>query len=375
MEKLKVLQVSHHYKPFNGGIEKVAAELSERLQKKGYSVEVACLDRNPGRKEKLAAEEVVDGVKVKRLPFIDLKYYKFAPGITALLKKDFDLIHIHNLGFWTDAILLAKRLGLHQKKVVLSSNGGIFHTSKLGGLKKVYFNFWLKFLLKGIDKVIAISKNDFQEFNKIVSPPKLVLIEEGVELEKFSRLKRKREKNRFIFVGRISTNKRLEDLVEAFAQAKGENRLMIVGKDGQNLVPRLKEKAKALGVEKRIEFAGELSEKRLLEEYARAEFFVSASEFEGFGLSVVEAMASGLIPVLNNIGSFQAFVSPGKNGFLTNYSNTGKAAAALSQATGLKASERKRLSENARQTSRRFDWRIKIDEFMKTYKDALEGGK
>ena len=348
-------------------------ELSEGLRKKGFQVEVACLNRNPGKSERLPEEEVIDGVKVKRLPFLDLKYYKFAPGILSQVRrKDIDLVHIHNLGFWTDCILLAKLLGLHDKRVVVSSNGGVFHTSNLGWLKKVYFNLWGKFLFKAADKVIAISKNDFQVFERIVTPPKLVLIEEGINLEKYAALPIKREKNRFIYVGRISENKRIDRLLEAFALSKEEKGLVVVGRDSQNLLPRLKAKARELGL-KEVRFTGEISERQLLEEYCQAEFFVSASEFEGFGLSAIEAMASGLVPLLNDIGSFKEFVKENENGFIVDFAEKGEAAKKIDWLCRLKAGEKRRLSGSARKASQRFDWREKIKEFEAVYRQALEG--
>jgi alpha-1,3-mannosyltransferase len=372
--QLKVLQVSHHFKPFHGGIERIVDELSQRLKKNGWRVEIACLDRNPNQGKVLPAEETMDGLKVKRIPFTDLKYYKFAPQILKLVRQsEAEIIHIHNIGFWTDCLLLAKLFGLHDKKVVVSTHGGIFHTPRLYWLKKLYFHGWLRFLFKLADKVVAVSKKDFQDFKGVVAKDKLVLVENGVDLSRFNRLKGRREKDRCLFVGRLSENKRIDRLIEALAGAKGENNLIVVGKDDENLSPGLKKKAKELKVGERVRFTGAVNEKDLLKEYSQAEFFVSASAYEGFGLTAVEAMASGLIPLLNDIPSFRQFVRQGENGFIVDYSSPAKAAAELSRLSRLSAGERKKLSAGARAASQRFDWPNKTKEFERVYQSCLRG--
>ena len=55
-------------------------------------------------------------------------------------------------------------------------------------------------------------------------------------------------------------------------------------------------------------------------------FFVSASRYEGFGLSLVEAMSAGLIPIVNSISSFDPIISSAAIGSVTDFSNSDNAA-------------------------------------------------
>jgi glycosyltransferase involved in cell wall biosynthesis len=107
-----------------------------------------------------------------------------------------------------------------------------------------------------------------------------------------------------LYVGRIQQRKNLPRLVEAYASLKRQGpipELVIVGKkDWQS--EKLLAKIHELGLEKSVTFPGYISEDDLPLFYNAAEVFVFPSIFEGFGLPVVESMASGL-PTITSYGS------------------------------------------------------------------------
>lgn len=105
-----------------------------------------------------------------------------------------------------------------------------------------------------------------------------------------------------LYVGRIQQRKNLPRLVEAFARLElPEIKLVIVGKkDWQAEV--LFEKVKKLGLESAVVFPGYIPDEDLPLFYNAAEVFVFPSIFEGFGLPVVESMASG-VPTITSYGS------------------------------------------------------------------------
>ncbi len=105
-----------------------------------------------------------------------------------------------------------------------------------------------------------------------------------------------------LYVGRIQQRKNLPRLVEAFARLKlPEIKLVIVGKQdwqAEMLFARIKE----LAMESSVIFPGYISDEDLPLFYNAAEVFVFPSIFEGFGLPVVESMASG-VPTITSHGS------------------------------------------------------------------------
>jgi glycosyltransferase involved in cell wall biosynthesis len=107
-----------------------------------------------------------------------------------------------------------------------------------------------------------------------------------------------------LYVGRIQARKNLPRLVEAYARLRKQGidaLLVMVGKkDWQS--EQLFEKIKTLGLEDSIISPGFVPFGDLPLFYNAAELFVFPSFFEGFGLPVVESMASG-VPTITSFGS------------------------------------------------------------------------
>lgn len=101
-----------------------------------------------------------------------------------------------------------------------------------------------------------------------------------------------------LFVGRIAPNKCHHDLLLALAmltRKRPKARLVLVGDPAPlAYMKSLKVLAKQLGVYDRVLFAGKVSAEDLARCYRLADLFASASEHEGFGVPIAEAMASGL---------------------------------------------------------------------------------
>ena len=72
---MKILQLTQHYLPFHGGVEMHIYEISRRLVKDGFDVEVIC-----GREAGSAKYEVMDGVKVHRVASFSLAKLRYDIG-------------------------------------------------------------------------------------------------------------------------------------------------------------------------------------------------------------------------------------------------------------------------------------------------------
>ncbi|MDD5148091.1 MAG: glycosyltransferase family 4 protein [Candidatus ainarchaeum sp.] len=366
---MRIVHVFHHFAPCKGGVETVILQLSKQLQPR-HSCRVVCLNKCPKGRETLGKKETIEGIEVTRIPFLNLGFYKFAPCIGKELKNT-DVLHVHGVNFFSD--FLAVTSFLHRKPMILSTHGGIFHTNKKSLFKKAYFFGWNRLALKAFKKIVCVSKNDFELFSKMVKKEKLALIENGIDFEKFSGKNGKR-RNSFVFVGRLSRNKRIDNLIGCFAVLgkKQDFELHIVGPDFDNLVESMKKKAEEAGIGKNVFFHGEVPEKRLVELMQSAEFFVSASEYEGFGLTALEAMAAGCIPVLNNIDSFRNFVKNAENGFIAEFEKNNEAAERISGVMRLAPGRRKEIAQKAAKTAEEFSWKKKALEYEKVYLEVAK---
>ena len=101
-----------------------------------------------------------------------------------------------------------------------------------------------------------------------------------------------------LYVGRLAANKRIDLLIRALARLPREYALVVAGDNERPEYAEVMEVCLRLAVELKVEgrvtFADRVSDRRLAALYRSADVFVSASLHEGFGMSFLEAMASGL---------------------------------------------------------------------------------
>jgi glycosyltransferase involved in cell wall biosynthesis len=131
-------------------------------------------------------------------------------------------------------------------------------------------------------------------------PSRIRVIPPGVSPRTSASASRPREPL-VLFVGSLFNRRRLPDLIEAFAVATAslpQSRLVIVGDDRTWPPQDLDRVAAHHGVAERTRFLSYIDEVALADLYARAAVFAFLSEYEGFGLTPLEALAAGVPPVV-----------------------------------------------------------------------------
>jgi glycosyltransferase involved in cell wall biosynthesis len=147
--------------------------------------------------------------------------------------------------------------------------------------------------------------------------PRVELVPNGVDTDRFappSGGRRPGAPARVLYVGRFSAEKNLESLVAAAADLTRRRplRLLLVG--AGPLEARLREQARAAGVE--TDFRGVVPQEHLPEIYREADAFVLASFTEGHPKVVIEAMAAGVPVVASDCEGNRSLVSDGVTGLL-----------------------------------------------------------
>lgn len=108
-----------------------------------------------------------------------------------------------------------------------------------------------------------------------------------------------------LYVGRRDPYKNLPRLVEALAGVRANGvkaRLRVVGSPDDRY-PEAPKLAAKLNLTAFIDWVGYVTPEELVREYQTADVFALPSRYEGFGLTVLEAMACGTAVVCSNIGS------------------------------------------------------------------------
>lgn len=352
---MHIVHLTPNFYPAVGGIETYVCELAKRQVMKGHKVSIVTNDRLRSGK-KLKNFEKIGKLNVHRVPFKLIMRYNFSPEALRLLwGLDYDVLHIHSIGYFTDIISIIK--GTKNVKVVVSTHGGIFHTPHMNFIKKVYFKSFAKNALKQADYVIATSKKDERLFSKICNKNKMETLCPGVDWKGLSKLPKTKSKNNILYVGRFSENKRLYRMIHVIAKVKEEIndvKLLMVGEDWGEKSKLLK-LIRKLKLNKNVSFLSGVEDR--YKYYAKANIFLLSSDYEGFGTSVVEAMAAGLPVIVNDIKTMHEIVRSGKDGYIVNFHNYEKVADLVT-----KVLENQRLQESlgtsAKSSAKRFDWDI-----------------
>ncbi|CAN5907902.1 glycosyltransferase family 1 protein [soil metagenome] len=172
------------------------------------------------------------------------------------------------------------------------------------------------------DMVITVSESSRHDIMRFygIAPERIRVIPLGVDerfqpLEDAARLEARRRsyfadgRPYLLFVGKLSARRHIPELVEGFVRLVRRVRLphglVLIGPDssGQD-VPRL---AARLGARERVVHRAFAGHEELVEAYNAADLFIYPSDYEGFGVPVLEAIACGTPAIALNNSAFPEF--------------------------------------------------------------------
>jgi len=122
----------------------------------------------------------------------------------------------------------------------------------------------------------------------------------------------------FLWVGRLNDNKDPLTVVKAFLKftESSPDAVLYMIYHTDELLGEIKRLIDGGGKKNKIMLIGRLPHKDLLYWYNAADFFISASHYEGSGTAVCEAMSCGCIPIVTDIFSFRMITDGGNCGLL-----------------------------------------------------------
>ncbi|MFW5847071.1 MAG: glycosyltransferase family 4 protein [Nanoarchaeota archaeon] len=200
---------------------------------------------------------------------------------------------------------------------LLEKNRQKFFTSE----QKRYLNIfnWVESTIREADALISVSNHTREEMIKTykVEPSKIFYIPNGIDPEIFNNKDAKKEKV-ISYVGRFSLEKGIENIpiiIQRLLQKDSNINFEIVAADkGVTIPSSLLETQKEFErlVEKypeKIKWHREcLSRKDLAEIFKKSIITIQPSKYEAFGMTVLEAMACGAVPVTSNRGGLPEVV-------------------------------------------------------------------
>lgn len=279
--------------------------------------------------------------------------------------KEFDVVHAHWL--IPQGIM---QMSVKDTPYIVTGHGGDVTSLNKGILKSMK----LKCLERA--KAITVVSDALQDYVKQLYPnQKTSIIPMGCDVSRFSSEHRKEnffgqgDRKVVLFVGRLAEKKGVTYLIDAMKKVDNAV-LVIVGKG--DLEPGLRQQAKALG--DKVVFAGPKTHDELPEIYASADVFVAPSvtaadgDKEGFGLVILEAMASGVPVVASRSGGIVDIVKDEENGLLCDEKDVEKLSVNISRVLEDEALSAK-LKTAAGHTVEQYSY----DNISKRYNDILSG--
>ena len=129
--------------------------------------------------------------------------------------------------------------------------------------------------------------------------------------------------NSLLYVGRIDERKGVDFLIKSMTLVKLQNPKvkLFIGGRGKKLF-ELRKYVKKYNLQNNIKFIGFIPDTKLNKCYNKVKCVVVPSIFEGFGLTVIEAMAAGAPVIGTDVDGIRTIIRNGKNGYLVEYGDT-----------------------------------------------------
>ncbi len=367
---MRIVHVTRQFPPGLGGIEEVVAQLVERQARAGHDVRVLTLDRiftDPDTR--LVARDEWMGAEVLRFPYRGSPRYPVAPAVLGHV-RDADVVHVHAIDFFFDYMSFTR--AWHRRPMVATTHGGFFHTDAHVRLKRLWFATVTRRAARRYDRIVACSQPDFDMFAPIAKD-NLALIENGVDIGKFADCASLAPTKTLISIGRFSFNKKPERLLDAMVELgrrDPEFSLDLIGGEFDWTRETLAAEILARDLGDRVRLHVGVSNEAIARIISGASLFVSASVHEGFGISLIEALSAGLLPVVEANAAFRSFVARASDVVLTDYAQPAKAADAILRAHARLADDPAAMRARLVGAAQPFAWPGVAERYMRVYEDA-----
>ena len=309
--------------PSMGGSGIIATELGIKLAERGHDVHFIT-SNIPFRIRKPLPNITFHQVEVNQYAV-----FRYAPYDITLSTKiaevideyDLDILHMHYAVPHAVCGILGRQMAKKKDvKIMTTLHGtditvlGYDHTLRNG----------IKFGIEQSDLVTSVSNALAQQTYDIVQPDKdIVTIYNFVRETEFetkhddslkSYYNIQPDEKVLIHVSNFRKVKRIDTIIDTFAKVRAEQpaKLLLLG-DGPELMD-MKAKAHEMNLQDDILFLGK--QDWVSEFYQMADLVLLLSEKESFGLTLLEAMKTGVVPIGSNAGGIKEVIKHGETGYI-----------------------------------------------------------
>lgn len=395
-DRPRVVHLSTRFPPGPGGVERHVDEVTRRLVPRGFRVGVYTTElyrEFPWQRldPTVPRSEDRNGVDVHRLPVWSLPgelHYPFVRGLRGALARDgAELLHAHTYGTNHAA---AARHHYRRSRVpyVLTAHYHPIWSIEGGRLRHAIRGFYdrrlaapivadaARLIVQSREEERLLRENGFPLPRVEIIPPGYTPLPDPPPGDRPFSIQHGIAGPFALFVGRLASNKGLLELVEAFtvlAKHDPTATLVLVGEDG-GMWPAVERRVAERGLASRVRWTGFLTDEGMLASaFREARVSVLPSEYEAFGLVLLESLAQGTPVIASRVGGVPEFIEDGKAGLLVPRLEVGPLADALLRLWDA-PEERQRMGEYGRTvTVPRYTWDALADRLAALYREVLEG--
>lgn len=364
---MEIAFFSDSYLPVRDGVAIEVHALARALRRLGHDVTVFAPRPSPGP----GRHEELDGIEIVRLRSVPVPIYaQYRSAILPILQgsaREFrsraDVVHVHSPGVLGTCGLIAARR-FHRPLV------GTFHTDVYGARESFGAQVGLRFLFGLVrwyslglyyrcDVATAPTAPAREALLAQATKPfrrPIEVVPNGIELDRFRphvEVPDWRTRCGFspgpllTFLGRLTVDKGLHRFLDALhALPAGLDWRAIVGGVGPEEASLRERLSREPLLRDRVRYVGPVAEEEKPALLAQSDLFVLPSTADTASIAVLEAMASGAVCVVSNIGGPSALVQDGRTGRVVSVERTQP----LSQAIGellTDPDERRRIARTA----------------------------
>ena len=296
--------------------------LANKLIEKGVEIYVSTTNANGNSRLNVRTNQFVNEkknfyIKYYHEELINRLSFTFCFGIWSDIRNA-DIVYIQYLFHYT--VLFSLLFSVIQKKKIIICPRGSFSNFTLSNSLSFIKLLWLKLFITPFNKSIHWHATSYLEKEDIIikyPDAKVNIVNDSVDFQAFQNCKKYSRKqlfkeyldidvkyvsNIFFSLGRLHKIKRFDVLIDAFALyiKKDKYAKLIIAGEDYGVEEELRKQIINLNIEKSIFLIGPVnfdSKKIFLN---NCDFFTLASDFESFGIVVIEALACGKPIVLSN---------------------------------------------------------------------------
>jgi glycosyltransferase involved in cell wall biosynthesis len=384
---MKILFLTNAYPDFDSSYRGIfIKKMAELLRSDGYGVSVV----TPKIYTKSRYYEEQNGIKIYRFPFFArnklLIEYKKIPylrmilycitgsflAIYAVFKNKCHVIHAHwaiptgIIGVWVGTLL--------RKPLIVTIHGSDLRMAlERSGLIRKLFTYVCKKVIH-INCVSEVQKKEIEQLG--IMSDKISVIPMGVD-EAFLEIRKNRkiELNKHPFI--VISNRNLLPIynvslliraIPIVLKEEPETKFLIAG-DGSEK-EKLQKEVEELNLSASVQFLGQVPHKDMPKLLAQADIYVSTSPYDGTSVSLLEALASGVFPVVTDILSNREWIVDGDNGCLVPKENENMLAKKIVEAIRDRRFLKEAFDKNRIIVMQRAYWGENVKKIMELYRNS-----